>query len=174
MFEHFSLPDVARVSRRTVIGSLVVGVVGLVTCLALGAAMAGLGLCIGLGLGLGNFRMVQRSVAKVGERAVENKRRPLATNTVARLAVVSVVALGLLFVNFDLGFGIMGGLAAFQFMLLVNVARSMLRMGAVARHDPSAPGAADDPSALGRTGDTSALGQAGDPVPVPDDLLDGR
>ncbi|HLG67518.1 MAG TPA: hypothetical protein VKV36_06570 [Acidimicrobiales bacterium] len=134
MFERFSLPDVARVSRRTVLGSLVVGVAGLVLCVALGASLTGLGLCVGLGLGLVNFRMAQRSVAKVGRRASGGTRRPLATNTVARLAGVSVVALGLMFLDFDLGVGILGGLAVFQVLLLFNVARSMLRMGAVAGH----------------------------------------
>ena len=46
-----------------------------------------------------------------------------------RLSVISVVALALLFVSFDLGFGVLGGLAVFQLTLLVNVARSMARMG---------------------------------------------
>jgi hypothetical protein len=39
------------------------------------------------------------------------------------------LALGLLFLSFDLGLGVMVGLAAFQFLLLLNVARSMFKMG---------------------------------------------
>ena len=131
MFDKFSLPDVAAVSRRTVIAALVVGVVGLIACLLLNAALVGLGLCIGLGLGIVNFRMIQKSVVKVGEREDENKRRPLAFNTMGRLAVITVVALGLLFVSFDLGLGLMAGLALFQGLLLVNVARSMFKSGAL-------------------------------------------
>ena len=46
-----------------------------------------------------------------------------------RLAVISVVALGLLFLSFDLGLGVMAGLASFEFLLLVNVARSMFKIG---------------------------------------------
>jgi len=129
MFANFSLPDVATVSRRTVIGALVIGVLGLLACLFLDAALVGLGLCLGLGLGIFNFRLIQRSVVKVGEREEVNRRRPLALNTMGRLAVISVIALGLLFVSFDLGFGLLGGLALFQALLLVNVARSMLTMG---------------------------------------------
>jgi hypothetical protein len=129
MFDKFSLPDLARVSRRTVFGALIVGVVGFVITIVLNAPLVGLGLCVGLALGLVNFRMVQRSVAKVGARGDDNHRRPLAMNTLARLAVVSVIALGLLFVSFDLGLGVMGGLAAFEFLLLLNVARSMMKMG---------------------------------------------
>jgi hypothetical protein len=129
MFANFALPDLSRVSRRTVLGGLVFGVIGLIACLALGAPLTGLGLCIGLGLGLFNFRLIQRSVIKVGAREDENHKRPLAANTVARLAVISALALGLLFLSFDLGLGVMVGLAAFQFMLLLNVARSMFKMG---------------------------------------------
>jgi O-antigen/teichoic acid export membrane protein len=129
MFANFALPDLARVSRRTVLGGLVFGVVGLIACLALGAPLTGLGLCIGLGLGLFNFRLIQRSVIKVGGREDENHKRPLAANTVARLAVISALAVGLLFLSFDLGLGVMVGLAAFQFLLLLNVARSMFKMG---------------------------------------------
>ncbi len=129
MFEGFSLPDVATVSRRTVLSALIVGAGGLVVCVVLGAFLVGVGLCVGLGLGLFNFRLIQRSVVKVGARAGENKRRPLATNTVGRLAVITALVLGLLFISFPLGFGVMAGLAAFQLMLLVNVARAMAKMG---------------------------------------------
>lgn len=129
MFAHFSLPDVTTVSRRTVLGALVVGVVGLVGSLLLSAPLVGLGLCIGLGMGIVNFRLIQRSVVRVGEREEENKRRPLAVNTMGRLGVITVVALALLFVAFDLGLGVMVGLAAFQGLLLANVARSMFKMG---------------------------------------------
>lgn len=127
LFDRFSLPDLAQLSKRTVIGALVIGVVGFLFCLVIGALLAGVGLCIGLGLGISNFRMIHSSVAKVGARVEENKRRPLVLNTMGRLAVVSVIALGLTFISFDLGLGVMGGLALFQFLLLANVTRSMLR-----------------------------------------------
>jgi hypothetical protein len=129
MFANFALPDLARVSRRTMLSALVIGIVGLVACLALNAALTGLGFCIGLGLGIFNFRLIQRSVVKVGLSERENHRRPLATNTVIRLGIISVIALGLLFLSFDLGLGVMAGLALFQLVLLGNVARSMFKMG---------------------------------------------
>lgn len=132
MFANFSLPDVATVSRRTVVGSLIIGVVGLIGSLLLSDPLIGLGLCIGLGIGIFNFRLIQRSVVKVGEREDENKRRPLAMNTLGRLSVISVVALSLFFVSFDLGLGVMVGLAVFQGFLLLNVARSMFKMGHLA------------------------------------------
>jgi hypothetical protein len=129
MFTNFALPDLARVSRRTALGALIFGVIGLIACLAFGAPLTGLGLCIGLGGGLINFRMVQRSVVKVSARDDENHKRPLAANTVFRLGVFTVAALGLLFLSFQLGLGVMVGLAGFQFFLLLNVAMSMFKMG---------------------------------------------
>lgn len=153
MFDKFSLPDVAAVSRRTVFSALAVGVVGLVACVLLGAALVGVGACIGIGLGISNFRLIQRSVAKVGRQADPNRRRPLALNTVGRLAVISVVVLGLLFLSFDLGAGVLGGLAVFQALLLLHVLRSMLAMGAGGSGGGPAGGILDvDPLEPGETG----------------------
>jgi cell division protein FtsW (lipid II flippase) len=143
MFDHFSLPDVAAVSRRTMLGSLVLGAVGLVVLLLFSQPWAALGFCAGLGLGMSNFRLIQRSVVKVGERAEANKRRPLAINTMGRMAVITVVALGLVLVEPPLGFGLLGGLALFQMLLLANVTRSMLKMGAGQPLDALAAGEPD-------------------------------
>lgn len=161
MFAHFSLPDVEVVSRRSVFTALIGGVVALVLCVVFGQAMAGIGACIGLGLGIYNFRLVQNSVAKVGASADDNKRRPLALNTMVRLGLITVVVIGLLFVNFDLGFGVLAGIGAFQAILLANVGRSMFAMGA-------AP-TADEGPAPGHGSQAQLF-----PVEVPDERRDGR
>ena len=62
MFQRFSLPDLAAVARRTVLGSVIVGVVGLAVLVAINQLWAALGLCFGIGVGLSNFRLAQRSV----------------------------------------------------------------------------------------------------------------
>jgi hypothetical protein len=129
MFARFSLPDIPAVSRRTVTAALIIGVAGLVGCISFGKPMIGLGACIGLTLGTLNFRLVGASVIKVGKREDENKRRPLALNTVGRLGVISVITIGLLLLSFQLGFGVLSGLAVFQLVLLANVARSMMKFG---------------------------------------------
>lgn len=121
------LPDVASVARRTMLGAVVLGVVGLAVLLFFNQTWAALGLCIGLGVGMTNFRLVVRSVVRVGQRDLENKRRPLAMNTLARLMAITVVALVLAWFETPLGLGIIGGLAAFQFILLANATRSMLK-----------------------------------------------
>lgn len=135
MFAHFTLPSIPDVARRTVSAALIFGVAALVACVAFGQPLLGLGACIGLALGTFNFRMVGNSVARVSEREDENKRRPLAINTLGRMGIITVVTIGLLFVSPDLGFGVLGGLAVFQVVLLANVARSMAKAGPMASVD---------------------------------------
>ena len=129
MFAHFSLPSVPDVARRTVSTALIAGVAALVGCVAFGQLLLGVGACIGLALGTFNFRMIGNSVARVSAREGENKRRPLALNTLGRMGIITAVTIGLLFVSASLGFGVLGGLAVFQVILLANVARSMAKAG---------------------------------------------
>jgi MFS superfamily sulfate permease-like transporter len=73
--------------------------------------------------------MIGNSVARVSASEAENKRRPLAVNTLGRLGIITVVTLGLMTVSHELGFGILAGLAVFQMIMLANVARSMAKAG---------------------------------------------
>jgi hypothetical protein len=129
MFAHFTLPDVGDVARRTTGGALILGVAGLVAAVSFGYLLVGLGACIGLAMGLVNFRLVGVSVDKVTAMDVDNPKRPLAVNTLGRMGIITVIALGLCFVSKPLGFGVLGGLALFQVLLIVNVARSMAKSG---------------------------------------------
>jgi hypothetical protein len=127
VFDRFQLPDVAAVARRTMVLALVAGVVGLALLLFFDEPWAALGLCVGIALGMANFRLIVRSVLRVGRREQANKRRPLALNTLGRLGAMTAVALVLVWVEPPLGLGIIGGVALFQFLLLGNVTRSMLK-----------------------------------------------
>lgn len=129
MFEYFSPADLLRVSRHTVVSALAVGGVGLVAAMLLDAPWVGLGIVIGVAIGIGNFRLIVKSVAKVGAREGVNHRRPLAANTLTRLGAITVVALGLCFIKLPLGMGVLAGLGIFQVVLLANMARSMFKMG---------------------------------------------
>lgn len=150
MFERFQLPDVALVARRTMVTALIVGVVGLAALLFFNQTWGALGLCIGIGLGIGNFRLILRSVMKVGRRVEGNTRRPLAMNTLGRLMAMTVVALVLAWIKPPLGLGIIGGLALFQFILLGNVTRSMMKMvGTSVGGDLEGPAATDAGDGLG-------------------------
>jgi hypothetical protein len=129
MFEYFSPKDLARVSRHTMVSAVVVGTVGLVGAVLLQAPWVGLGIALGVAIGIGNFRLIVKSVAKVGAREGINHRRPLAANTLLRLGTITVVALGLCFLNLQLGMGVLAGLGIFQVVLLANMARSMFKTG---------------------------------------------
>jgi hypothetical protein len=148
MFAHFELPNVGVIARRTTSMALVIGVAALVASVSFGNPLVGLGACIGLGLGLFNFRLIGNSVARVAASDVENKRRPLAINTLGRLGIITVVAIGLMLVSHSLGWGVFGGLFAFQLILLTNAARSMAKPGPMTSVDEviSANVVEDDPT----------------------------
>jgi hypothetical protein len=168
MFERVQLPDVAAVARRTMLGALVVGVLGLVVLLLFSQNWAALGLCIGIALGMGNFRLVVRSVVKVGRRTEGNKRRPLAMNTLGRLMTMTVIALVLAWVEAPLGLGIIGGLALFQFLLLANVTRSMLKAGVAGAAFGGGGGLAllFGSMSLDATSDASGTGEGAGAAPI--------
>lgn len=128
-FSILSLPQLSSVARRTALGALIIGVGALVALTLVGYPLVGLGACVGLGMALGNFRMISSAVGKVSKSERESKRRPLAMNTLARLGILSVIAVALLLIKAQVGFGALVGLAVFQFLLLANVTVSMLKAG---------------------------------------------
>jgi hypothetical protein len=127
LFSSFSVPQISTVARRTAVVAMVVGAGALVLGVVAGYPLVGLGLCLGLAMALVNFRLISRATVKAAGSADENKRRPLVFNTLGRLGVISVIALGITFFIEQLGFGTLIGLAVFQFSLLANVVVAMLR-----------------------------------------------
>ncbi|MDA8292298.1 MAG: ATP synthase subunit I [Actinomycetota bacterium] len=130
LFEQLPLPEITRLLRRTVLAGIGVGVVALGLSALLGHALVGLGACVGLALGLVNIRLVTASVARVNERAVANPKRVLASQTLARLGITTVVVIGLLLASIQVGFGAAGGIAVFYFLLIASLVRSILKQGA--------------------------------------------
>lgn len=127
LFEQLSLGEIDRLLRRTVFGSIGVGIVALVVTAVLSHILVGLGVCIGLAVGLINIRLVAKSVAKVNADKVERPTRVLASRTLVRLSATTVVVLGLMFASVYLGLGTAGGVALFYFVLLGNLVVSLLR-----------------------------------------------
>ena len=127
LFSQFSLPQISAVARRTVLVGCAAGAAAIVIGVLTDYPLVGLGVCIGLSLALVNFRLISRATVKAAGSPEENKRRPLALNTLGRLGVISVIALGLTYVAPQPGFGTLVGLAFFQFTLLGNIVVAMLR-----------------------------------------------
>jgi hypothetical protein len=127
LLSSFSIPQISRVARRTALSAIVMGVIALAGLTALGYGYAGVGACVGIALALGNFRMTAGAAAKAVRKERSGGRRPLALNTLGRLGAVTVIAVGLLLLKEQLGFGVLLGLAVFQFILLVNMTVSLLK-----------------------------------------------
>jgi hypothetical protein len=127
LFAALTVPQLSGLARRTALAALAMAIVALVVSVVVGYALFGVGTCVGLALAMGNFRLIARSTAKAAASRREAKRRPLVTNTLARLGAISVVALVLAWLVPPLGFGVLVGLALFQFTLLANVVVTLVR-----------------------------------------------
>jgi len=122
----------AKVLRRTVVSSIVVGAGAVIVALLLSAPWFALGLVIGLGMAVVNLRFLDAGVAKVQTRGTtSNKvlRRAMGTKSVTRLGIITVIAIGLLLVNGALGIGAVAGLVIFQILFVVNVGRVVVSQG---------------------------------------------
>jgi hypothetical protein len=115
----------AKVLRRTVVSSLIGGGGGIIVALLLSAPWAALGIVIGLGMAIVNLRKVQTK----GETSKKAVRRAMGTKSVSRLAVITVIAIGLMFLNGGLGIGAVTGLVIFQLFFVLNVGRVLMSQG---------------------------------------------
>lgn len=113
--------------RRTVYATIGVAIVALVVLSLVGYPLAGLGVCIGLSLGLVNVRLVLFTASRLNASGTTNIKRPMALNTLMRLAVTTVVAVGLVVLDLPLGVGVLGGIAVFYLFFVVNLVVSLLR-----------------------------------------------
>jgi hypothetical protein len=122
----------AKVLRRTVVSALIGGGGGIIVALLVSAPFAALGIVIGLGLAIVNLRFLDAGVAKVqtkGETSKKVLRRAMGTKSVTRLAVITVIAIGLMFLDGPLGIGTVVGLVIFQLFFVLNVGRVLVSQG---------------------------------------------
>jgi len=122
----------AKVLRRTVISAIIVGIGAIIIALLLSQPWGALGIFIGLGLAVLNLRFLDAGVAKVqtkGETDRKVLRRAMGTKSVTRLAVITAICIGLLFLNGPLGIGSVIGLVIFQILFVVNVGRVVMSSG---------------------------------------------
>ena len=133
-FSQLELPELARLLRRTVVTALVVGAVAILIALITAPPLAAVGIALGLGLAIVNLRFMDAGVAKVETRGETNNkvlRRLLGTKTVTRLAVITVVVIGLLLLEPPLAIGIVVGLVIFEILFVISVARAIMNQGPV-------------------------------------------
>jgi hypothetical protein len=131
VLEQLDLPEISRMLRRTVFGATGVAIIALIVLSIVGYPLAGLGACIGLGLGLVNIRLVMSTASRLNSLGTSKIKRPMAMNTLMRLALTTVVAIVLVVVNLPLGMGVLGGVAAFYLLFVVSLVATLLGQGAV-------------------------------------------
>ncbi len=110
------------------------GFVGFVVALFVAPPLAALGIVIGVGLAIVNLRFLDRQAARVelqGEQSTKAVRRQLGGRTMGRLAVVTVVVLGLVWLDAPLGIGIVAGLVLYQIVFVFNVMRVVANQGGI-------------------------------------------
>jgi predicted histidine transporter YuiF (NhaC family) len=122
----------AKVLRRTIVSALIGGGGAIIVAFLVSAPWAALGIVIGLAMAVVNFRFLDAGVAKVqttGETSKKALRRAMGTKSVTRLGIITVIAIGLMFLNGGLGIGAVIGLVIFQLFFVVNVGRVLVSQG---------------------------------------------
>jgi hypothetical protein len=113
--------------RRTVITAIAVGIVGAALAVLLGQPFVAPGLAVGLGLAVANHRVFQSSALRFTTSEGVVNKKPFAGSVALRLGVCTAVAFGLLVLDRPVGWGVIIGLAVFQFLMLVNSLVALLR-----------------------------------------------
>ncbi len=132
MLENLPPDTLPRLLRRTTLSAIVVGLVGFLVALFVAPALAALGVVLGVGLAIVNLRFLDRQASRVelrGEQSTKAVRRQLGGRTTARLAVVTVVILALVWLDAPLGIGIVAGLVLYQIVFVMNVMRVVASQG---------------------------------------------
>jgi len=132
VLENLPTNTLPRLLRRTTLSAVIAGCAGFIVALLVFGALSALGVVLGVGLAIVNLRFLDRQAAKVelqGEQNSKVVRRQLGGKTTARLAVMTVVILGVVFLSPPLGIGIVAGLVIYQIVFVLNVLRVVTNHG---------------------------------------------
>jgi hypothetical protein len=83
-------------------------------------------------MAIANLRFLDAGVAKVqtgGETDLKVLRRAMGTKTLARLGVITIIAIGLILLKGPLGIGSVIGLVIFQMLFVFSVGRVLVSSG---------------------------------------------
>lgn len=134
MLENLPTDTLPRLLRRTTLSAIAVGAVGFLIAIFIAPPTAALGVAVGIALAIANFRQLVRQTGLVeikGEQNTKVVRRQLGGRTAARLAVLTVIVLAMLWLNAPLGIGIVSGLVIYQIVFVFSVLRVVANQGGV-------------------------------------------
>lgn len=127
MLADFPVLYVDLIVRRTIASCVVLGVVGVLVSIVLGQPLAGVGVLLGLAAATVNHRLFQLSTVRYSSDDGHIARKPYAGSVAGRLGAITMVAFALLFFVRPMGFGMIGGLVAFQVLLMANALGALWR-----------------------------------------------
>jgi hypothetical protein len=114
-----TVPDVAKGNlRRSIIMASCLGVAAVLVTGLLGHVLMGIFFCLGLALGAVNTRLVQLSVIRYATSDAPNKKARFTRSVFGRLALITVIAVGIGLLLRPDGLGVFGGLAFFQLLMV--------------------------------------------------------
>jgi hypothetical protein len=114
----YTPPVTLATFRRSAVMAGIVTAVAVVVLVVLGYALFGLFLAVGVALGTLNMWLAVRSVAHFATTRPSKAR--LSGSVLGRLAVITVLALGVAWFVRPAGIAVFGGLALFQFLAIVS------------------------------------------------------
>ncbi|MGA8116757.1 MAG: hypothetical protein WCA46_24240 [Actinocatenispora sp.] len=117
-------PRAAANLKRSLVLAIPVGLAFFLLLALIGHPLAGLFVMVGLGLGFGNVWAVQRAVVSYGQSA---SKGAFLRSVFGRLGALTVLGLVPAFFLRPDGFGVIGGIAIFQAMMVAGSIVSMSR-----------------------------------------------
>jgi hypothetical protein len=132
VLENLPTDTLPRLLRRTTLSAIIVGAAGFLVAIFVAPPLAALGVLMGVGMAILNLRFLDSQAVKVEMRGEQNAkaiRRQLGSKTTLRLAVMTVVVIGAVFINAPLGIGIVSGLVLYQLVFVANVMRIVTNQG---------------------------------------------
>jgi hypothetical protein len=127
VFAQLPLVEINAILRRSYVVVAAVGAAGLILTSLLGFPLVGLGLIAGLALGAVNSRVARTSMARYVAGAAGPQKSVFMASSLVRLGVITGVAIVVIVVARQVGWGMVFGLALFQFVVLASTARTMLK-----------------------------------------------
>ena len=127
MLADFPVLYVDLIVRRTIVSCIALAVVALAIGFVVNQPLAGVGALLGLAAATLNHRVFQVSTVRYSKDDGHMDRRPYVGTVAARLGGITVVAFALLFLVRPMGFGMVGGLVAFQLLLMANALGALWR-----------------------------------------------
>jgi hypothetical protein len=162
MLADFPVLYVDLIVRRTIASCIVLGVVAVILSIFLGQPLAGVGVLLGLAAATVNHRLFQLSTVRYSSDDGHIARKPYAGTVAGRLGAITIVAFALLFFVRPMGFGMIGGLVAFQVLLMVNALGALwryqrLQLAGMTPGSGPAPGPEEQERGPGLRGESSGF-----------------